>query len=454
MNLFPKAVSTYLSDGSIAVFSGRARPDLVKFLPNPSAKEVSASQRLLHSTHVVRQYQPDACIHRDVRLPFGEELTLDSVEQSLIEVLGGRRDEFNKARWHEMFAEDTHQGTEHRVFISLFKSDSPSVHTPADAQLPLQVGLMALANHLSEVSEKPEFQFLIQTPKAVFSILVFGSSVFHTLTFQPSDDIKSDLDRLARQRDYGLQSAEVESALPLYVLAPNAAAWQELALTHNNWEVIPLPSILNIEATKTAAQKVQLYCHLGLRLAQSDLELRAHNSVGSHVTRSLGYRRDKRLAIYTTLIAALFCLLVGGFFGLRYKNLQQRLQQIDKQSDAHRPVLQKINAYRQQKSAVSDSLTQLRQLWHLPIPWDKLLLEIQNAMPRQSGIEALVVKETQKGATELQFKAWVKNWDHITGIQKRLTESPYFLNVKESEQRKNKRRHYISFNMSAEIRKF
>ena len=82
----------------------------------------------------------------------GEELTEESVEQSLIEVLGGRRDEFLRARWHEMFSEDTRQGTEHRIFVSLFKSGHSTVQSAADTQLPLQVGLMALSHYLAEIS--------------------------------------------------------------------------------------------------------------------------------------------------------------------------------------------------------------------------------------------------------------------------------------------------------------
>ena len=199
MAFLQKRVSTHIRDEGFAVFKQSKDPGLQTFsFDNPKVD----NKWIRRISSVIEGTARSTYLHREIRLPYGSELTDDDVEQSLVESIGAKREKYGRALWHEFFQEDTSQGTQHRVFIS-FSNREPSLSSFRDISLPLETAVLALSAKLQEKRGDADFQLILSLKGCIFSMLYIGNSPFHLLRID-SDEVPENIGRLMKHAEFGL----------------------------------------------------------------------------------------------------------------------------------------------------------------------------------------------------------------------------------------------------------
>jgi hypothetical protein len=451
--MFSKKILTYIKHGGHSVFQGSVAP-----VCTSSSNNLNVDAKWIRSISCIIQGVPDITfLHREIRLPFGTELSDNDVEQSVQECLGANRNKYGNALWHEFFQEDTNQGTQHRVFISFLESEELHTASPeADMRMPLESAALALATRFQEETGESDFQIILSCEKHLFSILFLGGSPYHLLRIL-SEDRKYAVDRLKKHAEYGLSAASKSRSLRIFLLPPSDD-WLHSSLAQDPlWE----PERVNPEAVfhgfagpERKEDKGTMLFRYGLFLAGNDPDLVRHDRASQKEKGRIADIRDAFRLKKALLVSGILSLAVIAFFGWKLWHASVELRDIKDRAAAYQEPLAAISLYRQQKQQLIDTLQGLRPLWHLPVPWHRVFHTIISALPEQSGMDAFLVEKTRDGTLELRFKAWMKDWDRVATLQDRLNTSPLFSEVTLSDQKKNLKKGTVHFHVSCKVERF
>lgn len=369
------------------------------------------------------------------------------VDNALAESLGPRKDRYGRVGWHLQFVEDTNLGSNHRVFVDLRDGKDGGPSRPGmDAALPLEVAVEALAEAVQARTGEQSFQLLIGGPGECFSALYAGGSPFHVLRVpEPPGDKAAE--RLARHREFA-QSQGKGSAFRTF-LAPGDPLASLEPVRRLGPETVSLD--LRPAGEGGAGEDPVLYLHYGLALAASRREYAAHNRVDAGGR----LRNDSVRGRFRFMVAMgaslLFCLLVAGGFALSTHLTVKETARLSAQAAGYRTQVEAIRALRIENARIKDSLAALRPLWNRPMRWHRVFADLSAALPAQAGLDGLSVKRNPDGAMNLSFRAWVKDWDDVRGIERRLESSPFLGAVSISEQRKDMATGAVVFHVSCRM---
>jgi hypothetical protein len=130
---------------------------------------------------------------------------------------------------------------------------------------------------------------------------------------------------------------------------------------------------------------------------------------------------------------------------------QKRLDALKAQASTYQSQVDSIRNLRKERSRLEASLGDLQPIWHPPMDWSSLLASIAAALPKEAGIDGLAVSRQADGSLELSFRAWVKDWNQVQSIQKKLASEPRFRNVALSEQRKDMQSGAVVFHVTSRL---
>jgi hypothetical protein len=386
-------------------------------------------------------------IHLDIRTPFGESVDDRQVDNALAESLGPRKDRYDRVGWHLQYVEDTNLGSNHRVFVDLRDGKDGAPPRPGmDAALPLEVAVEALAEAVQTKTGEQNFQLLVGGPGECFSALYAGGSPFHVLRV-PGTPGEKTAERLARHREFA--HSQGKGSVFRTFLAPGDPLAALEPVRRLGPETVSLQ--LRPAGEAGAGEDPILYLHYGLALAASRREYAAHNRVDS----GLRLRNDSVRGRFRFMVAMgaslLFCILVAGGFALATRLTLEETGRLSAQAASYRTQVEAIRALRIENARIKDSLAGLRPLWNRPVRWHRVFADLSGALPQQAGIDGLAVKREPDGSMSLSFRAWVKDWDHVRGIERELAASPYLRDVSISEQRKDMATGAVVFHVSCRM---
>lgn len=382
-------------------------------------------------------------LHLDIRTPFGETVGETQVENALSESLGPRKDKYRLGGWHIQFVEDTNLGSNHRIFVDLIDAGPQTpVMGGMDAGLSLEVAMEALGELAMAEKGENTFQLLVGGKHSCYSLLYLNGSPFHVLRVEEGAGPKSAL-RLRRHREFLLAQGKVAgSSLKTFLSAGDPLLECESIL-----ELRPETVSFGVEK---GMEKVPLL-HLGLAHAARQKDLLAHNRVGeTDRSRNGGIRSRHRFfqALGATLA---FCLLVAMVFLAAIHHRQSQLQSLKVAASAYEQQVKAIRALRHEKASIEGDLEGLRPVWNRPLDWTSLYSGLAAAMPRESGIDGLTVARRPDGDLELSFRAWVRDWDQVQVIQRKLAATHPFASVSLSEQRKDLTTGVVIFHVTCRL---
>lgn len=416
-------------------------------LKRRSSEDAPVNRAWVTRTRLIAQgLAAEPYIHLDIRTPFGENVGEGQVDGALGESLGPRKDRFSRKGWHLQFVEDTNLGSNHRVFVDLMDPQDGAEPLPGmDAALPLEVAVEALAEMVVARKSEPNFQFLISGPQRCYSVLYANGSPFHVLRVDEGAGEKA-AGRLARHRDFAVSQGKPGPFRTFLCPGDPLAACD--AVARLSPEIIDFDLRLPDPGKPPASEPVNgngsrrsgdtaLYMHLGLALAAARRDYQEHNRVGEiERLRNQGVRGRARFALAMLGTLAVCLLVTGGFFAAT-RVIQGRSAELGAQAAAYRGQVDAIRELRAERARLLDSLSGLKPLWNGPVPWSEVMADISGALPQQAGIDGLQVDRESDGSLKVSFRAWVKDWDAVRGIEKRLTASRHLDKVTISEQRKD-----------------
>ncbi len=468
---FSNTVSTHIRGHGHAVFQLR---DGLFELKTQSSDEAAIGKSWITRTRLVAEGLSDQpYIHLDIRTPFGESVDETQVDGALAESLGARRERYGKGGWHIQFIEDTNLGSNHRVFLDLKDlKDSAGTQVGMDAALPLEVAVEALAEAVLPRCSEPNFQLLVGGSECCYSVLYVGGSPFHVLRVREAAGEKVAA-RLAKHREFA-QSQGKGGPFRTYLCPgdPLAACEAVRALSP---EIVDFglgpagdpAAKANKGPAKGAAAGAQdaeagagarngdgipLYLHLGLALAASKREYADHNRVlREGRLRNRNVRGRSRFAA-AMVVTALLCGLAAGAYALAIRFSQSEAMRLSAKATAYQAQVEAIRELRSERLRLFGSLAGLKPLWSGPIPWGEVFADLEAALPAQSGVDGLQVARGAEGALALSFRAWVKDWDAVGRIERKLSESRFLEEVSISEQRKDLASGAVVFHVSCRLR--
>jgi hypothetical protein len=417
-------------------------------LKQRSAEEPPVTRSWITRVRIVAEgLKSQPYIHLDIRTPFGESVDDRLVDNALAESLGPRKERYGRVGWHLQFVEDTNLGSNHRVFVDLRDGESGVSSQPGmDAALPLEVAVEALAEAFQAKTGEQTFQLLVGGPRECFSALYAGGSPFHVLRVADPPGGKA-AERLARHREFA-QSQGKGSSFRTF-LAPG----DPLAACEPIRKLDPETVSLDLKPSGEggAGEDPLLYLHYGLALAASRREYAAHNRVdGGRRLRNDSVRGRFRFMVAMGA-AMLLCLLAAGGFALATHLTLKETGRLSAKASTYRTQVEAIRALRRENARIRDSLAGLRPLWNRPVRWHRVFADLSAALPEQAGIDGLAVNRGTDGTLSLSFRAWVKDWDHVRGIERKLAASPYLGDVSISEQRKDMATGAVVFHVSCRM---
>lgn len=314
-----------------------------------------------------------------------------------------------------------------------------------DAGLPLEVAAEALGELLFQKRGEPNFQLLLGGPRFCYSLLYVNGSPFHVLRVPEGAGEKAAL-RLIRHRDFAAQGKN-GSGLKTYLPAgdPLAEIRAVQALKPETADFgTPLAAPGNGAVTP-------LCLHLGLAHAAAQREFADHNRVPDEQRRRNAAVRS-RFAFSVSVAAVTFaCLLVAGGLWLGIRHTQGQLQALKAKAATYQAQVDAIRAARRKKAALENSLVDMRALWAAPVAWEEVFAQLASALPKEAGIDGLAVNRGADGSLSLSFRAWVRDWDQVQAIEKRLTATGRFTGVSMSEQRKDLATGVVVFHVTCKV---
>lgn len=398
-----------------------------------SSEDVSVDRSWITSTGLVVEgiaHQP--YLHLDIRTPFGESVNESQVAKSLAESLGPSKEKYKVGGWHIQFVEDTNLGSNHRVFVDLLEIQSkPSPLEYKDAGLPLELAIESLGEMVMAEKGDASFQFMYGSANMCFSLLFLNGSPFHVLrvSMGPSPEVAL---RIKQHREFVLSLGKMTSSgLSTFLVAKDPLLEFEPIR-----DLKPDSVILGLPQETTMDSGVSLL-HLGLASAARQRDFSSHNRV-SQKSRSQNYNlRTQHGFLISLALTAGFCLIVTlAFLGANHFGKRQ-LQKLRTSALAYQGQVDSIKILRTEKMNIELGLKELRPVWSKPLAWSEIFTDLSSALPAQSGMDGLSVVKNAEGQTEMSFRAWVRDWDQVQLIQKKLSSTYPFSSVNLSEQRKD-----------------
>ena len=379
-------------------------------------------------------------IHLDIRTPFGETVDERQVAEALAESLGPRRDKYRIGGWHLQFVEDTNLGSNHRVFVDLVDAGAPvRGQGGMDAGLSLELAMEALGEMVAVDKGEQNFQLLYGGKDFCYSLLFLNGGPFHLLRVDEGAGPKAAA-RLRRHREFAA-GRNANGSLRTF-LAKADPLWEHLAAKDVKAEAFAL------SATGEGGDTL---LHLGLAQAARQRDYLSHNRVGAEDRRrNEGIRTRFRFILALAAAAALGALAAGGY-ALAIQVSKSQLTTLHAQAAVYQGQVDSIRALRREKMRLEASVEDLRPMWRGPIDWNAVLAALSAALPRESGIDGLTVSREANGALEVSFKAWVRDWDQVQSIQKKLAAAKMFTAIALSEQRKDLSTGVVLFHVTCNL---
>lgn len=446
-----KLISTHIRGAGHALFQIR---DHRLELRSRSTEEMPVDGSWINKTGLVAEGLPlQPYIHLDIRTPFGESVGKRQVEEALAESLGPRRDRFSAGGWHIQFVEDTNLGSNHRVFVDLIETGNDSKGLAGmDAGLSLELAMEALGELVSAEKSEANFQLLYGGEGFCYSLLYLNGAAFHVLRVGEGAGAKSSA-RLRRHREFASVAGKNGGPGMKTYLAKGDPLWEFQAIRELHPEEFTcagsgLPSK---ESAKSGdrADGIASLLHLGLAQAALQRDFSAHNRVPEADRRRNAVIRTRHRFTLATGATFFGCLAVAGAMYAAIHATQSRLSDLKEKAAAYQPQVEAIRALRVEKASLERGLEGLRPLWKGPLDWGAIFAGIAAALPEEAGMDGLAVARKPDGVLELSFRAWVKDWDKVQTIQKRLSTTRPFKSVTLSEQRKDLATGNVVFHVTA-----
>lgn len=377
-------------------------------------------------------------LHLDIRTPFGETVDERQVQDAVAEALGPKRDRYRLGGWHVQFVEDTNLGSNHRVFADLIDaSGTGSGQGGMDAGFSLEIAVEALGELVATEKGEANFQLLIGGREFCYSLLYLNGGPYHVLRVPEGAGPKAAA-RLIRHRDFAPGRGG------------NGALRVFLSKGDPFWEV-PETKALKLEAFALpgAAEGGDALLHLGLARAAGQREFASHNRVPAE-ERLRNRSIRSRFRFYLSIaLSSLLCALTAGGFALAIRLSEGQAAGLRAQASAYQGQVDAIRGLRVRKARLEASLADLRPIWRGPTDWNGLFEALAKALPKEAGIDGFTVTRLPDGSSEISFKAWVRDWDQVQSIQKKLSASGRFSSVALSEQRKDLQTGVVLFHVTA-----
>jgi Tfp pilus assembly protein PilN len=429
-----RLISTHIQGLGHAVFQYQ---DHRLELRRQSVEEVKVDGPWITKTGLVAEglvSQP--YIHLDIRTPFGETVGEPQVEATLSESLGARKEKYRIGGWHIQFVEDTNLGSNHRVFVDLVEigKNAPAL-SGMDAGISLEVAVEALGELALSEKGEPNFQLLLGGKDFCYSLLYVNGSAFHVLRIAEGVNPHS-VARLKRHREYAFSQGKLATtSLKTFIFSDDPLNSYE---TITNLQPQPISFGLVNQPKSSGSMAISaLPLHLGLAHAVKQRDLLTHNRVQiaeqsrNSVIRS---RHTFLLAISGTVLA---CLMVACILGAVIYRGKKEVKILTQNAATYSSQVKIIRGLRISKQSMEEDIKALRPLWNRPIAWSNIFSSLASALPSASGIDGLSVVHKPDGEMELSFRSWVKDWDQVQVIQRKLSAAPSFAAVSLSEQRKD-----------------
>jgi Tfp pilus assembly protein PilN len=229
--------------------------------------------------------------------------------------------------------------------------------------------------------------------------------------------------------------------LPVF-LAPGDPLWDAPEIKELKAEPFQAPG---------AGEGGEALLHLGLARAARQRDFASHNRVPAEARlRNEGIRT--RFRFYLAMAAtALIAALAAGAFALAIRLSNQRLARLRSQAAAYQAQVDDIRALRVRKGRLEASVEDLKPVWRGAIDWDAVFASLSKALPKESGIDGFTVSRQADGGSEISFRAWVRDWDQVQAIEKRLAAGGRFDAISLSEQRKDLQTGVVLFHVTARL---
>jgi Tfp pilus assembly protein PilN len=429
-------VSTHIQGKGHALFQLR---DQKLELRRRSPDELNVDGNWINRTGLVAEgLTSQPYLHLDIRTPFGETVDERQVQDAVAEALGPKRDRYRLGGWHVQFVEDTNLGSNHRVFADLIDTaGSGAGQGGMDAGFSLEIAVEALGELVAAEKGEANFQLLIGGREFCYSLLYLNGGPFHVLRVPEGAGPKAAA-RLNRHREFA-PGRGGNGTLRVF-LSKGDPFWDVSETKALKLEVFTLPG---------AAEGGDALLHLGLARAAGQREFASHNRVPAEErlrNRSIRTRFRFYLAI---AMASLLCALTAGGFALAIRISDGQAAELRAQASAYQSQVDAIRGLRVRKARLEASLADLRPTWRGPTDWNAQFEALANALPKEAGIDGFTVTRLPDGGSEISFKAWVRDWDQVQSIQKKLSASGRFASVALSEQRKDLPTGVVLFHVTA-----
>ncbi len=379
----------------------------------------------------------------EVRTPYGESITEAMVASAMREALGPKSETLALQGWHVTHLEDTHLGSQHRVFATLAGADESERPGLWDQLLPLELAVVALGDWTARTTGRSQFQLVLARGGWIYSLAYRHAQAYHLIRVsdRPFDFACK---RLSEHRLYAQEPGDGEEFAVFADLPASAHVDISAALG----ETRPLPSPPGYGGGPKPGADLW---HFGLALAAVREEGAIHNRAGARrQDANLEIRMWDRLA--KTALAA---LLLGGLAflgeGARLLSVRSALAGARAQAAQYASRVEEIQALRAERRNVLDSLLQLRPLWHRPTPVDRVLRGIAAALPPHAGLDGVLLRTAGDGKKTVSFLGWVGDWNEIRPVQERLRKLPYFSDVALSDQRQDPSRKRVSYHATCTL---
>jgi Tfp pilus assembly protein PilN len=440
LNLLPAShlVSTHIRGKGHALFQVREQK---LELRRRSPDELTVDGNWINRTGLVAEgLASQPYLHLDIRTPFGESVDGSQVAEALAEALGPKRERYRLGGWHVQFVEDTNLGSNHRVFVDLIDGErGGAAQAGMDAGISLELAMEALGEMVAAEKGEANFQLLYGGKDFCYSLLYVSGSPFHVLRVPEGAGPKA-LARLKRHREFaggrtgpGRLRAFLSKGDPL-------------------WE-FPDSGDLKPEAFALAAapEGGEALLHLGLAAAARQRDFASHNRVPSEARRRNESVRT-RFRFYLALTASAVAMaLAAAAFGMAIRYSERQAGELRAQASAYQAQVDAIRALRIRKARLEASIADLKPIWRGQADWSAAFSDLAKALPKEAGIDGFTATREPDGGLEISFKAWVRDWDQVQAIQKRLSAGGRFASVSLSEQRKDLATGVVVFHVTARM---
>ncbi|HKP97691.1 MAG TPA: hypothetical protein VJ385_18260 [Fibrobacteria bacterium] len=389
-------------------------------------------------------------IHLDIRTPFGETVGESQVQEALAESLGPRKDKYRLGGWHIQFVEDTNLGSNHRVFADLIETTASSGGLAGmDAGLSLELAIEALGELVAAEKGEQNFQLLYGGAQFCYSLLYLNGSPFHVLRVDEGAGDKAAA-RLRRHREFApgnRDSAQTNGRSGLKTFLPEGDPLRETATVRDL-----RPDAIGLGAADGSAETGNAWpLHLGLAHAARQRDFSPHNRVAADARRRNEGIRTRFRFFLAMGAAAVLCALAAAVFAIAIHRSQSELRTLKEKASAYQAQVDSIRALRKERARLEAAVGDLQPLWHGAMDWNSVLGSIASALPKEAGMDGLSVSRQADGSLELSFRAWVRDWNQVQGIQKKLSASRRFSGVTLSEQRKDMQTGVVVFHVTGKL---